>query len=219
MHQNIASTLKKPAIAVLDFDGTLTFGDTLLPFLARVSLLKLLLGLIVALPAIGAFFFSSGLLKRMTLREQAKQLLCSTVLRGCRREDLVSLASRWVPSIRFRSKMLIRLQWHKTQGHKVAIASASPDIYMEEVARQLGIDALFCTCMETDVEGRLTGRFSTPNCWGPEKLNRLQTCFGAIGDYELFAYGDSTGDLWLIEAADHAWFKGHDIGRHHKESQ
>jgi len=219
MYQDIASTLNKPAIAVLDFDGTLTFGDTLLPFLARVSLPKLLLGLIIASPAIGASLLSYDLSKRMAVRERAKQLLCSTVLRGCRREDLVKLASRWVPSIRFRPKTLIRLQWHKDQGHKVAIASASLDIYMEEVARQLGMDALFCTCMETDGEGRLTGRFSTPNCWGPEKLKRLQTHFGSIGDYQLFAYGDSTGDLWLIEAADYAWFKGQDIGRHHKDSR
>lgn len=214
MHQDISSVLNKPTIAVLDFDGTLTFGDTLLPFLARVSLPKLLLGLIVVSPAIGALFLSCGLSKRMAIRERVKQLLCSTVLRGCRRDDLVVLASKWVPSIRFRPKTLIRLQWHKAQGHKVAIASASPDIYMEEAARHLGIDVLFCTCLETDGTGRLTGRFSTPNCWGPEKLNRLQAYFGSIGDYQLFAYGDSTGDLWLIEAADYAWFKGQDVGRH-----
>ena len=91
------------------------------------------------------------------------------------------------------------------------LVSASPDVYLRSAADQLGFADLICTTLETDGPGLLTGGFVGANCWGPEKLRRLQERYGPADSYVLHAYGDSKGDKWLIEAARHAWFKGKEI--------
>lgn len=37
----------------------------------------------------------------------------------------------------------------------------------------LGVTATIGTKVEVDLDGKLTGRFLTKNCYGPEKVNRL----------------------------------------------
>ncbi|WP_088141581.1 HAD-IB family hydrolase [Achromobacter xylosoxidans] len=212
MSHEIPSTLVLPVVAVFDFDGTLTYRDTLIPFLARVSLSKLLLGLVIVSPVLALLLCcKAGNEQGIALRESAKQRLCRIVLRGRRLVDLKGLAARWVPGIALRPDTLARLRAHQQKGHRVAIVSASPDLYLEEVARRLGV-ALICTSLETG-GGRLTGRFSTANCWGPEKVARLESSFGPVGSYELHAYGDSGGDAWLLQAADCAWLNGKKVVR------
>jgi phosphatidylglycerophosphatase C len=97
------------------------------------------------------------------------------------------------------------------------MVSASPDIYLPEVARQLGFDALICTEMEVVGEGdagRLTGAMRTPNCHGEQKVVRLRTWavgrFGAAGleGVTLYAYGDTSGDKPMLRLARHAWYRG-----------
>jgi phosphatidylglycerophosphatase C len=207
MPQEPPTAAVMPVVAAFDFDGTLTYRDTLLPFLARVSWPKLALGLAIVSPALVLLMCGQGGNDRgMARRERAKQRLCSIVLRGRRQADLKALAARWVPGIALRPDMLARLRAHQESGHQVVIVSASPDLYLEDMARRLGVE-LICTELETKA-GRLTGRFSTPNCWGPEKVARLELRFGPIGDYALHAYGDSSGDAWLLKAADCAWLNG-----------
>ncbi|MDT4872998.1 hypothetical protein FQZ97_1082180 [compost metagenome] len=59
-----------------------------------------------------------------------------------------------------------------------------------------------------DDQGRLTGDFDGPNCWGAEKMRRLIERYGPQDQYVLHAYGDSRGDGWMIGAAQHAWYRG-----------
>ncbi|MEN5064606.1 HAD-IB family hydrolase [Achromobacter aegrifaciens] len=212
MPQEFPSIPALPVVAAFDFDGTLTYRDTLIPFLAQVSLFKLLVGLALVSPALALLMYRKrGGDHGMALRESAKQRLCRVVLRGRRQADLQELAARWVPGIALRPDMLARLRKHQQAGHRVVMVSASPDLYLAEVARRLGVE-LICTGLETG-DGRLTGRFSTANCWGPEKVARLESRFGPVGAYELHAYGDSSGDAWLLKAADCAWLNGKKVAR------
>ena len=41
------------------------------------------------------------------------------------------------------------------------------------------------------------------NCWGTEKVRRLQELVGSKEGYVLYAYGDTRGDRELLEYADH----------------
>lgn len=60
-------------------------------------------------------------------------------------------------------------------------------------------------------DGRLTGRFLTPNCYGAEKVRRLQEACPRLaterGNYNVVAYGDSRGDREMLEFADEAYYK------------
>ena len=58
------------------------------------------------------------------------------------------------------------------------------------------------------LNGRLTGRFTTPNCYGQEKVNRIQkllTC--PRTELHIIAFGDSRGDREMLNYADEAYYK------------
>jgi len=56
--------------------------------------------------------------------------------------------------------------------------------------------------------GRLTGKFLTPNCYGAEKVNRVKAVLKQPREhYYIVAFGDSRGDKELLTYADEAHFK------------
>ena len=71
----------------------------------------------------------------------------------------------------------------------------------------MGFNDLICTQLETDENGLITGKIKGNNCWGVEKINRLENLLGTKDQYELYAYGDSRGDLELLDNADHAFYR------------
>jgi phosphoserine phosphatase len=57
-------------------------------------------------------------------------------------------------------------------------------------------------------DGKLTGRFITPNCYGQEKVNRLKQVLNEPRQaYSIKAFGDSRGDKELLEYADQGHYK------------
>jgi HAD superfamily phosphoserine phosphatase-like hydrolase len=100
-----------------------------------------------------------------------------------------------------------RLQWHLQRGHHVVIVSASPECYVRPAGEQLGVDAVVATRLAVG-GGLLTGGYEGKNCRGAEKYARLEAHLRANGlagthKPELWAYGNSRGDLRLLSAADH----------------
>ena len=63
------------------------------------------------------------------------------------------------------------------------------------------------TKVEVDAAGCLTGRFSTPNCYGPEKVRRIEAVWPHREQYDVSAFGDSRGDKEMLAYADQAYFK------------
>lgn len=190
-------------VAAFDFDGTLTLHDTLIPFLIKTTgYWGLGQALIKSTPSLTMFALN------IISNERAKQQLIEKSLKGKDANLLRQLAIDWVPSIPIRPEMLERLKWHKNQNHKCVLVSASVDLYVEEAARYLGFDHVACTRLSTSNSGVLTGYLSTPNCWGEQKVIRLQELVGPLEQVTLFAYGDSAGDIPMLRAAQYAWMNG-----------
>ena len=199
------------AIAAFDFDGTLTRRDTLLPFLARgLGWPRFLLALLQCSP------WLAGYAVRLVRNDAAKARLLQATLSGRTLAELDGWTSRWLAEDfagQLQDWTMARLAWHRQAGHCCVLVSASPDIYLRRVASQLGFDGLICTEMEVQ-RGRLTGRMHTPNCYGEQKVLRLQAWLSARFGGEsaqamrLYAYGDTAGDKPLLRLARHAWYRG-----------
>lgn len=198
-------------VAAFDFDGTLTRRDTLLPYLARVvGWPRFALALLRGLPWLVGHAF------RLVPNHVAKARLLRLTLAGTALETIDAWNQRWLAESlpwQLQPWTLERLAWHRQSGHCCVLVSASPDIYLEPVARQLQFDALLCTRMEV-LDCRLTGEMSSPNCHGEQKVIRLKAWladrFGPHVDRRLtlYAYGDSRGDLPMLQMAAHAFYRG-----------
>lgn len=186
----------KKRITVFDFDGTLTRDDSFLAFPRQILGLRATLrGIIKGLPAI--LKWKAGL----TDSSEAKERLTCCLYKGMDKADLMRRAEGFCPH--YREEILGRLRESLERGDEVWIVSASLDLWLESVARRLGVK-LLCTGTATDESGRLTGRFSTPNCNGEEKLRRLRRACPDLDSCHLIAYGDrpDSGDAALRAAAD-----------------
>ena len=68
-----------------------------------------------------------------------------------------------------------RADWHRTQGHRLVIISASLGAYLRPIGERLRFDAVLATELEAGPDGRLTGRIAGENVRGPEKARRLDS--------------------------------------------
>ena len=207
----ISPVMLPTAIAAFDFDGTLTRRDTLFPFLARgLGWPRFLLALMRCSP------WLAGYALRLVRNDVAKARLLRATLGGRTTAEMENWTTRWLAedfSGQLQDWTMARLAWHRQAGHCCVLVSASPDIYLHRVARQLGFDGLICTEMEVH-EACLTGRLRTPNCHGEQKVIRLQAWLSArfggepVPAITLYAYGDTAGDKPMLRLAGQAWYRG-----------
>jgi phosphatidylglycerophosphatase C len=196
-------------IAAFDFDGTLTRRDTLLPYLlGSLGWPRFLLALLRSSPWLAAYAC------RLISNHRAKARLLQVSLGGRSAAQVerwsADFVAQYLPE-QWQEETLARLRWHQQQGHRCVIVSASPGIYLHGVGEALRLDAVLCTELEVR-DGTLTGRMTTRNCHGEEKVLRLQAWLAGRGlsaaSVVLHAYGDSRGDVQLLNLADYAHYQG-----------
>lgn len=200
-------------MAAFDFDGTLTRGGSVWPFLTAVggwpALARAALRLSPRLLAAGVFGGRCA--------DRAKEDLFVRVLAGRTLDEVETVADRFGPahfSAHARAEVVDRLAEHRRAGHRVVLVSASPELYLRPVGERLGVDAVLATRLAVDASGRLTGRYEGGNCRGSAKLARLRSWVASeLGDDGtspvVWAYGNSAGDAALLAGAD----VGVDVGR------
>jgi phosphatidylglycerophosphatase C len=210
-HAVSSAAATAPIVAAFDFDGTLTQRDTFTPFLLRGLGWPRFLGAIFqCLP------WLVGYALRLVPNDVAKQKLMLVTLKGRSTQEMDDWTTRWLANDfpgQLRDWTLARLAWHQQAGHCCVMVSASPDIYLKRVARQLGFDDLICTEMAV-MAGHLTGQMHTPNCYGEQKVVRLTAWINArfgvasAAAVTLYAYGDTAGDKPMLRMAGQGWYRG-----------
>ena len=93
------------------------------------------------------------------------------------------------------------LRKHQAAGDQVIVISASLEDWVRPWCKAHGINCVLGTQAKKQ-NGKLTGRFCTPNCYGQEKVTRLLKITPNRENYLLYAYGDSRGDRELLQFAD-----------------
>ena len=201
-------TDKRPTVVAFDFDGTLTQGGSVLPFLVSVrGLPAVVLAVARTSPRL-----LHGALVSGRVADDAKELLFRRLLAGLSADQLeqqsIEFAHRHLAR-HLRADVQARLDWHRKQGHRVVIVSASPECYVAPAAELLGADAALGTRLAVGGGNLLTGGYEGKNCRGTEKYARLTAWLRVEGlngngseQPVLWAYGNSRGDRRLLEAAD-----------------
>jgi phosphatidylglycerophosphatase C len=183
-------------------DGTLTWRDTLLPFL---------LGFLTRRPhrVLGLWRLPLALWYYWRDRDRGalKSRVIRMVMRGERRATLDAWAQRFVaglrPRERFRPVALAVLEAHRASGDHLILLSASPDLYVPVIGALLGFERSLCTELEWRGD-RLDGALKTPNRRGEEKLRCLAWLREQYRGVPVIAYGNSASDLDHLREADRA---------------
>lgn len=189
-------------VAFFDFDGTLTRRDTMLPFLRRyVGNRTFFANLLLLSPVL------LGYVARLVPNDVAKQKVLRRYLAWHRLNDLYAagadFAQRSIPDL-LRPEGMEKLMWHQMQGHDCILVSASLDIYLRPWTDSQGI-GLLCSKLEADSDGMVSGLLDGNNCYGPEKVRQVRGWLTGRNPDFVYAYGDTGGDLPLLNFADEGW--------------
>ena len=189
--------MPKAKLFAFDFDGTLTTRDTLIEFIRYAcGTARFLLG----------FLLYSPLLVLMKLRlysnGKAKQKVFAHFFKGMTIEAFDTLCQDFSSTHRhlLRLEVVSQLELALSEGAEVLIVSASIDNWVQPFFPKVKV---LGTQIEV-IDGRLTGRFLTPNCYGQEKVRRILTLHPDRSAYHLTAFGDSRGDREMLAFADDA---------------
>jgi HAD superfamily hydrolase (TIGR01490 family) len=198
-----AMTDPRPIVAAFDFDGTLTYRDSLLPFAIFVrGKLRSTAYLTLELPRLAGFVL------KFVPRQIAKEALLKRFFGGEHIETLrkwgQEFAHKGLPFL-LRPEAMEKFHWHKQQGHRCVLVSASVDVYLNPWAYHVGFDDVVSSRLAVGPDHLVSGRLEGANCWGPEKTRRLEELLGPKAHYILYAYGDSRGDQEMLSMADHAY--------------
>lgn len=192
-------------IAAFDFDGTITRCDTFIGIILHTyGLWALICGMARLWPLL-----LKWKLGRIS-NSEAKRLVFSHFFTGMSEKGFHDTCRRyfeaeWPRIIRKGAKEAISN--HLKAGDTVVIVSASPSGWVRPFAEALGVDTVIGTETAVNPDGRLADHFGSPNCYGPEKVNRLREMFSDKGSYHLTAYGDSKGDREMLAFAEVSYYK------------
>lgn len=98
-----------------------------------------------------------------------------------------------------------QIDWHRRQGHHIAIVSGATPYAVKPIAEALGLgDAFLATELEV-IDGYFTGRIKEPACFGTGKVIRTQDYADAkqIDLKASYFYSDSATDMPLLETVGH----------------
>lgn len=193
--ENAKNTVK--ILSVFDFDGTLTYHDSFIPFLkfafGRRKFARRIIKMVF--PTLRCF-------RRKLTRDELKEVLIKTFLTDIKEEWLKEKAEAFCKAYwtkLMRPAGLLAVAEEINRHAEVTICSASPAMVLQPFADRLGIK-LIGTTLEV-VDGVLTGKIIGNNCRCGEKIKRLERVYGDLTQYHLRAWGDSRGDHELLYAA------------------
>lgn len=192
-------------IAFYDMDRTITVHPTYARFLLWMALRndpkRLLLLPLSALAGLGYVL-------RIVSRDSLKQINQRLLLGSLRLSALAGPMARhaeFVFTKNIRPGALAQIAADRAAGYRIVIATASYRLYVEAIARRLGIDDVIATDL-TASRGRVQPHIAGHNCYGAHKAQMIAQWMVQHGldraACHIRCYSDHLSDLPMLEMAD-----------------
>jgi len=191
------------SIAFFDFDGTITKRDTLFQIIKFFhGNLYFYLNLVILSP----YFLLYKL--KVIPNWKAKELVLTRFFGGIDVKTFEETCRKFsievIPHL-LRPDAMSEIERLKSLGIRIIIVSASIEAWIKPWC-----DTLTIECIGTRlqvIDKKITGKINGFNCYGPEKVNRILK-FVDLADYsDISAYGDSKGDIPMLELASKAHYR------------
>ncbi len=185
------------SLALIDFDGTIYKGDSMLDFA------RFLNG--------GRYYFSLGviffpyLLMRIGLfnRNRLKRLFLRINFKGLDKTQMHRAGEAFFEKFKDRCypKACSWINEKQKEGQELIIVSASSGIWLQPFADHLGV-RLICTQLAFDGKGRCTGDWVGENLWGAAKVQAVRSSVDLESFDHVEAYGNEAADKSLEAVAE-----------------
>lgn len=181
-------------LALFDFDGTLYKKNSLLEFTKfSKGLPSFYWGIIRLLP----FLFAMKV--KLLSNEKTKKKYFSYFFKGMHYTDFKNLCADFalyqiekdVCPILF-----LTLENHLKNKDSVFIVTASPSEWIEPWSKKFGIEVIG-TKIEI-IDCVVSGHFSSKNCFGQEKVNRINQQINLMDFDSIYTYGSGRGDAEML---------------------
>ncbi|WP_111860357.1 HAD-IB family hydrolase [Acinetobacter sp. CFCC 10889] len=177
-------------IAFFDFDGTITTTDTFTPFIHLTVIPKTLnKGKILLAPYI--IGYKLDIVSGSVIRSK----IFKFGFKGRLEQELIHIGSQYcinfIPKV-IRGNAMERIEWHKAQGDRIVIVSASIDLYLKPWCEKHKLE-LLCSEVES-INGVLTGKYQNKDCSGMVKKERILKNYDLSSYKEIYVYGDTIED-------------------------
>ena len=187
---------------LFDFDGTLTYKDTMFLYLKFYNSMKFYVQFVKHIPLF-------VLLKlKLADAEKVKKSFISSILKGESRTKIEKKSQSFFEKYQdeiFRVnalKFINNIDRTQTESY---IVSASLDIWVKPFAEKLKMKLLSTRAeFKNDI---FTGNFIGKNCNGPEKVKRIIETVNERKFDKIIAFGDTSGDREMLSWADESHFE------------
>ena len=196
-------------VAMYDMDRTITRSGTYSGFLMHVAQRRqqwrlLLLPLVVLAGAA----YSLRLIDRSRLKAINLRLL---VGKRFSRTEIVPLAESYADKVVARGlhpAALDQIAADREAGYRLLLATASFHLYVDAIARRLGIDDVIATDLHVS-RGMVQARIAGHNCYGPHKAEMIADWMAEHhldrATCHIRCYSDHVSDVPMLELADEAF--------------
>jgi len=190
-------------IAFFDFDGTITTKDTLLEFIKFYKGTGYFyLGFLLYSPFLVAYKL------KLIPNYVAKQKVLQFFFRGESIETFQKKCDDFSDSILpklVRSKAIKEIEKLKAANAEIVVVSASAENWIRKWADN---NELKLIGTKLAVAGsKITGIIDGKNCYGDEKVCRIEQHYDLKLFKEIYCYGDSGGDKAMLQLATFSFYK------------
>lgn len=152
-----------------------------------------------------AWYAALGAIRRLHRGPIAATKGNKLMWRGWCREELAAAAQSCFAEVlaaRIYPQMRTRIQEHRSQGHWIVLLSGTLDLLLEPFGEELEADLSVATQLQTDVDGRLSGRSLGVHPYGAGKRVILAkiTHEHGLDLARSWAYADDASDCALLSA-------------------
>ena len=199
-------------LAIYDMDRTVTIRGTYTPFLlfvaARMAPWRLLLAPFALLAMAG---YAVKLVSRKRLKEINLALLLGTRLSPQRLAPHIEAYADRVVARNLYAKARARIVDDQAAGYRVALCTASYELYVHAIAARIGIAAedVIGTRLVSAADGTILAQIDGENCYDREKRPRIAQWMASIGvkreEAHLRCYSDHVSDAPMLDLADEAF--------------
>ncbi len=190
-------------LAIFDFDGTITKKDSFIELIKyNKGLASFYTGFILLSPLL--LLYKAKIIKNWRAKEIVFTYFFRNEVFNDFKNSCKEFSMKIIPDL-IKPHALETIRNHINNGDRVIVISASFEDTLIDWCESMHIE-LIGTKISVN-EGLVTGKISGKNCYGAEKVNRLNQYLDMQQYSEIYAYGDSRGDLPMMELANHKFYR------------